>query len=206
MSTAEKVLIFEYWFRVLIGKDISIEAIVKIAVEFAAEYERFLSSLTYGDVSIENDGKVLISSMQTDCQAFGSAIASAGRKYHWKIKIIDSGFKSLNIGVIKSEVDVSLIGTEGGFWQNDDGCSYYAAGMLYQGGRCIELYAPPYGNDDVIDIWLDMRDENKHELLFLNQGQYTSSVQMSADYDYRFAMYIHKHYSQIEVMNFEIVS
>ena len=125
MSLEEKVLIFEYWFRVLIAEDISIGVISKIAAEFAHEYEMFIESLSCGNVSIEKDGKVLTANRTTHCQAFGVAIAIPGRKYNWRIKIIELS-KCLNLGVIKSDTDVSKASNNNPFWVEKAGYAYYS--------------------------------------------------------------------------------
>ena len=153
MSTAhEKVLIFEYWFRVIVGVDISIENISKIAAEYAHEHEMFIESLTCGEVSIENDGKVLTTKSDTHSQAFGSAIASRGRKYHWEIKVIDTGFQNLNVGIVKSDADVSKSIKDKPFWTEKTGYSYYSMSGIYNDGDKCEWDADQYDNRDTIGI------------------------------------------------------
>ena len=104
MSTLEqKTMIFEYWFRVFIGLNITIGDITEIAVEFADEYDMFTTSLTYGPAIIENNGQLLKSDANYLCDAFGIVNAIKGGIYHWKIKVLNPGNCDLNIGIVIAE-------------------------------------------------------------------------------------------------------
>ena len=109
MSATEKGLVFEYWFRIVIGGDITIADIAQIVVAFADEYEKFIPSLTCGSIAIANNGAVLETFSDAHSMAFGQATATPGRQYHWKIKVINSGRKFLNLGIITAQADVKMV-------------------------------------------------------------------------------------------------
>ena len=80
-TTAERqIIVLEYWFRILIGSDISIENIFKIALEFAKDYEKFtfITSLSHDSLKIEDDGRILSKTSHNiqECSTFGKIIAN----------------------------------------------------------------------------------------------------------------------------------
>ena len=80
-----KMLIFEYWFTVFIGRDIFIVDITKIAVQFAQPQDMFVSSLTYGNPEIEDNGKVLCTDGNNIISAYGIINAGPDEIYHWRV-------------------------------------------------------------------------------------------------------------------------
>ena len=86
-SKQERVLIFEYWLRVLIGSDITIQDISQIASDFGDKYEIFDKTLSHQDMIIENDTLAFIESeIYGEFSVFGAIEAESGNMYHWKIK------------------------------------------------------------------------------------------------------------------------
>ena len=90
-SPEQRKVIVEYWFRVLIGLDVSINDILKITLKFAGDMKNFCIILIYlMALQFEDDGIVVskITHNYRECTTFGTVIAKPGHLYHWKIKVV----------------------------------------------------------------------------------------------------------------------
>lgn len=205
MATKEqKNLIFEYWFRVVIGTDIAVQNIAKIVIEFAHEYELFDASLTYGSPEIEDDGKVF-ETKNSFSEAFGSMNAVPGAKYHWRIKVINCGFGELNLGIIQKDA-MNLAANENeydGFWVIPGGYSYYAGdGGIWNDNQGKD-YGQAYDDGDMIDIWLDLQDA--FQLSFgKNDTKYGKAADMKKDTEYKLAVSVFYQHGKVEISEFEV--
>ena len=73
-SSAQRKIIVEYWFRVLIGLDILIDDILQIALKFAKEYEKFVYDESFSNSALrfEDDGRILCKTTYTsdECSTY----------------------------------------------------------------------------------------------------------------------------------------
>lgn len=164
MSAGHTGLIIENWFRKLCNSDISIQDIAKVIIEFGNQFEGFIEWTDSKHVEISEDLSTVIQNdagEDIDCTFHGMAIAVPGATYHWQLKILEAD-RSMNIGIVVSDFyDES---TEGySFWETLSGYSWYSGdGYIWHENQHILPGNPlQYGEGDIIDIWLDLKDYNK---------------------------------------------
>ena len=185
----------------------SIIDIIKIITKFGNEYESFDLSISAEGFSYdENKGIFCLSKVNWDGlgkPGYGSLIATRGRKYHWKLKLSKSEKIYFNLGVIKAEDAAPTINN---FWYRKCAYSYYEYnGNIYSGdfGRSGRKYGDPYGVGDIIDIWLDLRDDN-HTIAWDKNGiKSDKKIEVALDTEYRLAVCTNP--GEIELMFFEII-
>ena len=209
-------MIFEYWFRVLIGSDISIQNISNITVEFAAELDMFEASLCHKKIKIENEGKLIskTTSYANSCSAYGTFTASPGKKYHWKLHVIqceDRGLNQMNIGIADANQAPKLL--DQSWWHEKNGYSYFSGnGQMYHKKRGTDTsrfdyggysFGEKYGTNDIIDICLDIKDKN--ELLFSkNDKEIATAIKVDGSTDYKLAVGLYGDSKKVEILSFEI--
>ena len=208
-------MIVEYWFRVSVKSEISIQDVAKVVAEFARMYERFDASLSHKEMKIENEGQLIYpASKSTLASAFGTMMVTPGNKYHWKLKVIGDDIKGINIGIIESQ-ECSKSKSDY-WWCKEYGFSYHSKnGWLYH--RVItdgslrgssKQYGDRYGDNDVIDIWLDLKD--KYELSFSkNNKDMGKASDVKKETDYKLAVGIRisnkDNPTKIELLSCDIV-
>ena len=204
MSNAVKQLIIECWFRKLIELELSIEDIAKIIIEFADEYEQFDPEKTSKDLKLENDNLDVylptIASLLT-ARSFGLLDATPGRKYHWKIKILDE--MSGNIGIIEADKYISFSKGTDGWWYYPYGYAYYSGKDLYNDyeNTTYIVYGEEYDVDDIIDVWLDLKDN--YDLSFgKNEKKFGKAFDLKKDTTYKLAIGLYS--GGVRLMSFEI--
>ena len=153
-------MIIEYWYRIILNLNYSIDNIWKIITEFAKEYERFDTKFCYKGLIIESEGLIIgkISTNRSEAQSgFGSIIAKSGLKYHWKIKYIKGkSLTDINLGII--EYNKYKENLRDMWWNKKYGFSYYCkSGLIYN--LESKKYGDKYTIGDIIDIWVDLKDE-----------------------------------------------
>ena len=208
-TTAQRqFIVLEYWFRILVGSDISIEDIFKIILEFAKEYEKFtfIPSLSHDSLKLEDDGRILSKTSYNhhECSTFGSIITKPGNSYHWKIKVIKMGDDHLNIGIIEADKCELSLETGNKWFSTSYGYSYWAGnGKVYHSSS--KNYGDAFGAGDVIDIWLDLRD-NKNALSFAkNDKCYGLAATVQESTDYKLAVTMRRQQKKIELLSFEMI-
>ena len=205
-STATKQVVFEYWFRILIGSDISIENISKIAGEFAADLELFDASLCHKKIKIENEGKLIskITTYTASCNAYGTFTATAGYIYHWKLKVIeckDTYMNQLNIGVVDAKQAPDLLNRS--WWRQPNGYSYFSGNGKMYCKYSTTTFGAKYGTNDIIDIWLNLKD--KYQLSFAKNGKDIGKTKdVDGSVDYKLAVGLYGQSKKIEIVWFEI--
>ena len=206
-SSAQRKIIVEYWFRVLIGLDILVDDILKIALKFAKEYETFSNS----SLRFEDDGRILCKTAYNgeECSTFGAVIAKPGHLYHWRIKVMEKKKDNhLNIGIIEANKFEYCLEVDDPWYITPYGYSYFAGdGFIYNEteSNCYWPYGDAYGEDDIIDIWLDLRD-NKNELSFeKNNKKYGKAADVDSFKNYKLAIAMYGDEKKIGLMSFEIV-
>ena len=105
-SNLQRKMIIEPWFRLLIGSDITIENISKIAAEFGNKYEVFDESLSHNDFQIESGILAFKKYGYEETQSvFGTMTAESGNNYHWKIKLKcdTDNIEDVNVGIIEDD-------------------------------------------------------------------------------------------------------
>ena len=213
MSASEqRKIIVEYWFRVLIGSDISIDDILKIALRFAKEYEKFSYHplLSEEALMIEDDGRIVRKTTFNfqECNTFGTVTAKQSHLYHWKIKVMEMQDNFLNIGVVEANKCEQCLSTNNAWYFESFGYSYYAGdGKIYHKKklRSCWSYGDKYGVDDIIDIWLDLRD-NKNQLSFAkNEKKFGKAADVKDSTDYKLAISMYARQKKIELMLFEMI-
>ena len=201
----ERQMIIEYWFRVLIGTDITIGDIAKIMVEFANEIEAFVESFCHENVIIEDNGQLIYKKegYNNECNAFGKIIATPNRMYHWKLKVIECKDDQLNIGVIQEDKAKAFLAAY--WWFEVFGFSYFAGnGKLYN--EMAKQYGDTYEEGDIIDVWLDLK-ENKNEISFAkNNKKFGKAANVRESTDYRLAVGMWAGSKKIEILSFKITN
>ena len=198
-------IILSHWFRVLIKSCLSFDDISKIIIEYAAEYEEFDEITSDKTCKIKKDGQLLRKKGDAGlgaCNGFGKFEANPGRMYHWKLKAQKVGDKELNIGVI--EADFVENGYREDWWNESYGYSYFAwNGDIYNKGQSKRNYGDKYGVGDIIDIWLDLKDE--YELSFAKNGEkYGKAADMKKLTNYKLAIGMYRGIKAVEILSFEI--
>lgn len=205
-------IVLENWFRVLLGTSFSIKDILKLIVEFAKNYEAFTfdPALSKKSLKIENEGRIVCKTEldHSNCNTFGTVVAEPGSLYHWKVKIVSmseniSG-KTLNLGVIEANECEECLKEDILWHLQKYGYSYWSGnGKLYN--DVVTEYGDPYGQNDVIDIWVDLRD-TKRELVFAKNDKKYGVIKLrghvSAEYKLAVAMYGEQ--KKIELVSFEM--
>ena len=210
-SKQAKKLVFEYWFRVIIGCDISVAVISKIASEYAAEYEIFDAALIDTKLKIEEDGQTLRLPEydDEDLSSFGIVTATPGNKYHWRLELIRMDVGFVNLGIIEANKCDDYTNTA--WWLTEYGYSYYSGdGGIYHKftgnvtNTVYKDYAESY-KDDIIDIWLDLKDN--YQLSFAkNDIKFGKATDVKDSVDYKLAVAISALSIRniIKILSFEI--
>ena len=210
MSSAQaKVLIIECWFRKLLSCSFSIDDIAKIVLEYAKEFELFDKDLIHSDLKVDDEYRTISNSkMSFGKNAFGTNIAVTGYKYHWKVKIekdISGHSPYINIGII--EADRACEWLSGGWWRKTFGYSYFKSGTIWNGKLPLgsvgsRRYGQEHYADDIIDMWLDLKDNN--DLSFGKNGKnYGHAFDIPLDKEYRFALNVKDGKVTIECFEFD---
>ena len=206
MSSSQEVrqLIIEYWCRILLSfsTSFSIDDIAKIIVEFGNEYEQFdatVSGTGMKGTTIEfGEDNLTAKFLGYNESAFGLIEAVPGCIYHWKIKLIEVGGHSVNIGIV--EADKMETQDAAYFWGYEYGYSYYKDGQTWHNNKG-KYYGDPIGKDDIIHIWLDLKD--KYDLSFDKNGKkYGKAWDVNHDTTYKLAVRVR---GSVQIFSFEIV-
>ena len=204
MSTDdERQLVVEYWFRILIGASISVSDISNIINEFGKVYDKFDPKLSSDSVTFENNDSIICTNKEESWNvdnAFGTEVAKPGKMYHWKLKLLELGEKYLNVGII--EADKCKKDTSD-WWNYAYGFSYYTQDGNFYNKNYI-TYGEECENNDIIDIWLDLR-ENKNELSFArNDKQFGKAANTKDGTDYKLVIGAFALMKKVEILMFEI--
>ena len=198
-----------YWFRVLIGSDLSMDNIFKIALKFATEYEKFVfnEELSNPALSVEEDGRVVrkVENNSKDCGTFGTVVAKPGHSYHWQIKVIEITGNHLNIGIVEAKEYEQCLKNDTYWYNRDYGYSYWAGdGKLYHANGGGEDYGDPYEAGDIIDLWLDL-NKNVNELSFAkNNKKYGKAANVKESTEYKLGIAMYGDPKKIELLSFEM--
>ena len=206
MSTAkQREMIFVYWFRLLIGADISVDDISKIVLAFGNEYEMFVEELCHRKIKIENNGTLVykVDDSRIQCNVFGFLTANPGRIYHWKLKVIERDDSNLNIGVIKA--DKCKDSLEVSWWNNSSGYSFYAYnGKIYNGYNGVQMCGSAYYANDIVEIWLDLKDGKKELWFGTNGKRHETKAIVKDSTDYKLAIGMCRAVKKVELLSFDI--
>ena len=190
-SSQERVLIIGYWFRIFIARDFSIVDIAKIIKQFADECEQFDEDLSHEVIKYENSNEIMwVESVKSyeKASAFGTMVATPGRRYHWKIHCLKMDRRTrLHFGIIKADKCDGM--TEEYWWCKKFAYSYYRAGTIYSGSirRIYKDYGSKFEEGDIIDIWLDLKENN--DLSFgRNDKHFGKAFDVASDTEYRLAV------------------
>ena len=125
--------------------------------------------------------------------------ATPNNKYHWRVKIVNDK-TSTNIGIIEA-LQYSE-NKRSGWWWCTFGFSLFHNGKLYSSGGVREYGASVYRKGDVVDIWLDLKDN--FDLSFGKNGEeYGKAFDVKQDTDYKLAVSL-MHGVELELVLFEI--
>ena len=205
MSTKqERLLVIEYWFRVLIDDCITIDDISNIINDFGNIQDKFDPELSSDLVTIENDGTAITLGEESGWNihnAFGTEVAKPGKMYHWKFKLLELGEKYLNIGII--EADKCNKDTTD-WWNHIFGFAYYIGSGNFWNGNGGMPYGEECEKNDIIDIWLDLRD-NKNELSFQrNDTKFGKAADLKDATDYKLVIGAFRSKKKVEILMFDI--
>ena len=198
-------MIVEYWFRKLIALSIATEDISKIILNFAKIYDAFIGCSDNTSTEIENEGLLMVKKNDDNIgTVFGTVTAKPGKGiYHWRLKIIECDHKDINLGIVEAN-KCDEITNNRGWWGEDYGYSYWSGdGEVFHNNDFHE-YGDAFGQDDVIDIWLDM-DQDQRELSFAkNDTRYGRAYQVKESTEYKLAITVYGDGYIIELMSFEL--
>ena len=199
VTDTECALIIEYWFRLLLNVFFSIQDIAQIIFAFGRIYEQFDKSLIHKNIVCNDDYRRLgVTKFEFPSKsAFGKVVASAGRLYHWKIRIL-SGTQSVNIGLLELS---KCKHNATNWWCFENGYSFYTAGELYNYGQPTRKYGNEIQDDGVVDVWLDLKEKNN--LSFGQNGaSFGKAFDINPDIQYKLAVSIYL--AEIELVSFEM--
>ena len=109
----------------------------------------------------------------------------------------------LNLGIVS--IDYSKQNYfQTSWWNKPNSYSYLSNnGWLYSGNPSRK-YGEIYGTDDIIDIWLDLRD-NKNGISFAKNGKNLGkAADINKDIEYRLAIGMYGDSKTIEVLSLEV--
>ena len=217
----EREMIIEYWFRILCASSFSIGDIMKIIMAFGDEYETLDPTVSHKDFIIDDEKNIFIMKdheVGGTRTGYGTIVANPGRIYHWKLRINKmvsehTSYQRVNIGVI--EASLATRKTQSTFWFTSNGYSYYNhSGDVYSGSfskdggsggysrERSKRYGDKYGENDVIDMWLDLKD-NMTISWEKNGKKYDKIIKVKSDIEYKFALGTFP--AEIELLLFEII-
>ena len=190
-SSVEKELIVQYWYRILLESQFSIEDITTIIIEFANEYEQFNALLKHADIELDNENTTIFTTKRDvvsreRCSTFGTIIANPGRKYHWKLELMGVSHEMVNIGITEDDKCENMLDE---FWWNEPwGYSYYGySGNFFHGTAKEKTYGERFGAGDIVDIWLDLKDNN--DISFgMNGKRFIKVFDVKLNVNYRLAV------------------
>ena len=213
MSTTtdyEREVIVEYWYRTLLSVSLSFDDITKIIIEFGKAFERFERSLMTDNMKVNENGTIL---SQTDFHwqfnsAFGSFNAFPGNKYHWKMKILQSGKDDdptkleANVGIIPVDMHEQALRKPRVVWCCIGyGYAYYSDdGKKYHDNYTGSNYGKKYKPGDIIDIHLDLKD-NYNVSWGKNSKDYGKGFDLEKK-EYKLAIGIY--FGKIQLLSLEI--
>ena len=173
---------------------ISVPALVQaLCILYFQEYERLDKQFTHPWAKFDDDYKSLTNPLRSfRVNGFGSNICVKGRIYHWRIKIDKTtclGNICVNIGIIQA--DKAKASIDDGWWIKDYGYSLFIDNFrevtLWTKGNDGARYGPPCQSGDIIDVWLDLKDDNT-----LSYGKddahYGKAFDIPKDRGYRLAL------------------
>ena len=196
-------LIIEYWFRESVSSDISINNIVQMITAFLQIYEQFFEYKCHGgnNITITNDGQLLICNYEYGYKAIGTVITKAGCNYHWALKLVEMKY-DMYIGIRDNNA-------------TRDGYTYawWSFGALRQriAGEYKGKYADMkgkysnnkgYRKDDTVHIWLNLSND-KREILFGRNDKHFGKAFDVKSTEYRLAILIYGN-AKIEIVAFEV--
>ena len=202
-SNSERKLIVEYWYRTLISVSLSFDDIAKIIIAYGKALERFDKSLVDKKIILNHDELMLskLHGRQDFKNGFGTFIAGPGQKYHWRIKLMNQDTNSIkvNIGIIEKD----YVNLNWELWCcSGFGYSYYTDGKIYHDSYNGDRYGEPFGVNDVIDVWVDLK--KYYAISWSKNGQhFGKGFDVKRRTDYRLAIGIY--YGQIQLIDFEVV-
>ena len=198
-------MIIAYWNRKLSVSSFSIDDIINIIIKFGEPYEEFDSSLVAASLKSSKTTLEKLDYRGPTASGFGLFTATAGDKYHWKIKILE--WSSINIGII--EADFAKDNLNRGWWDELYGFSYHQDGNIYTSPKAFGAnwngsrnYGDSFGALDIIHIHLDLRDN--YEISWgKNNKKYDTGFDLKKKTNYKLALGFYK--GKIELESFQIV-
>ena len=187
-SKPVREFVISYWYRTTTAsfESFSIEDIIKIIIEYGQPIEKFVASTVHQQLIIENEGRILRDHKNSGSQlsGFGSFTAKPESKCHWRVKIVNDR-TSTNIGIIEASKYAENKST--GWWWCKFGFSLFHNGKIYSSGVVREYQADTYHKGDIIDVWLDLKDN--FDLSFGKNGkEYGKAFDVKHDTDYKLAV------------------
>ena len=155
-------LIINHWIRILKSPSISTDDIAKLIIDFGNDYEAFDPKISSKDIKFSEDNLTISKRKGFGRSAYGTIHAISGGKYHWKLKMIEECPLSY-IGLIEAD----HCAPDQRHWI--DGFSYYYGGGIYEYGMKTDCKDIGAGAGDIVEMYLDLRDENT--LKYMLNGQ-----------------------------------
>lgn len=186
---------------------------MKITLKFAKEYDQFAyTEMSDKSLIFEEEGCVVIktASNMSVCSIFGTQITRFGNLYHWRVKVIEGNGKDLdmNIGVIDASQCVKSLQKKWAWFLKDYGYSYWSKdGKFYQESTSIfgKIYGESYAANDIIDVWLDLRDGINELSFSKNNKNFGKAVNVKDSVDYSLAITMRGDQKKIELVSFEMI-
>ena len=90
-------------------------------------------------------------------------------------------------------------------WNKDHGYSYWCiSGQLYHRSvNGAKDYGDPYDEGDIIDIWLDLRDDKRELSYAKNDKTYGKAYDVKESTEYRLCVTVYGKKCKIELLSFE---
>ena len=193
----------------LIKSELDIADILKFIIQFGEEIERFDPSLCGDLLTIENDGKVLCKPVSgwMNYNGFGMKNACVGNIYHWKLKVFecDTAGPILYIGILGAKYAADQLGSS--WFYHSNAYSYISSyGGIFHNGPKMRYQAEWYGDGDIIEIWLDLKSDEK-SICFAKNGKKSDKItdDLSRSDEYKLAISMGEQRKKVEILLFEIV-
>ncbi len=186
----------------------NVPSIIKaICILYYREFELFDKDLIMKELKVDDEYKIMSTdNINVGGSAFGTNIAMKGRKYHWKVKVErdnEKCYEAINIGIIEENKAKEHLAGDKAWWRQNYGYSYYNRGTIWN-AEC-RRHGNNYGGlilaGDIIDIWLDLKDDNS--LSYARNGEYYGvAFKIPNDKKYRFAGSVS--FGKIVIKNLEV--
>ena len=119
------------------------------------------------------------------------------------MRITECHDKDINLGIIEAG-KCDKVSRNAGWWNTDYGYSYWSNDDEVFHNNDFYDYGDAFGKDDIIDIWLDMKQDQRQLSFAKNNTKYGKAYQVKKSTEDKLAISVHGYGYKIESISFEV--